>query len=104
MNNIAVIRRIEKYLYSNKSVDIKWFIADKEHGLGCEKNDREIDIIVQALLDKPWFTQYQGHNRENDISIKYNYLTCLSFYGGLVGGIIGIVGGALGIISFIANL
>jgi hypothetical protein len=103
MKNNTVIKNIEQYLYKNKSVDIKWYLNDKVNGLGIEKNAREIDIIVQEVLSKPWFTQYSGHNT-SDISIKYNFLSRLSFYIGLIGGIVGFIGGLLGIISFFINL
>ncbi len=99
MDNKEVIKRVKKYLLKYKSVDIKWYISDKDNGLGINKNDRELDIIVQGLLNSPWFTQYPGHNR-NDISIKYTPLSKWSFFIGLIGGVVGLIGGILGIISF----
>jgi hypothetical protein len=99
MDNKIVVKEIKRYLNRHKSVDINWYLNDKENGLGVTKNDREIDIIVQTLLDKPWFKQYSGHN-PNDISIKYNFLEKLSFYGGIFGGIVGTIGGIMGILSF----
>jgi len=94
-----VINRTKKYLLKHKSVDIKWFIRDKDNGLGIVKNVRDVDIIVQGVLNSPWFTQYSGHNKD-DISIKYSRLSKCSFFIGLVGGAIGLIGGIFGIISF----
>ena len=99
MDNNEVISRVKKYLIKYKSVDIKWYINDMDNGLGINKNDREMDIIVQGVLSYPWFTEYSGHNK-NDISIKYTHLSKWSCFIGLFGGAIGLIGGVLGIISF----
>jgi len=99
MENREVIDRTTKYLRKHKSVDIRWFLKDKEHGLDIAKNDRELDIIVQGILAYPWYVIYSGHNKD-DISIKYNPLSRLSFYIGFIGGAVGLIGGILGIISF----
>ncbi len=100
MENKKVIKLIRKYLHKHKSVDIKWYIKDKANGLGINKNDREVDVIVQGVLNSPWFTQYLGHNK-NDISIKYSPMSKLSFCISLLGGAVGLIGGILGIVSFL---
>lgn len=69
MDNNEVITQVKKYLRKHKSVDVKWFVTDKENGLGIEKDNRELDIIIQDILNSPWFTQYAGHNKD-DISLK----------------------------------
>ncbi len=99
MENKNVIKKVQAYLLTYKSVDLKWFIADQENGLGIKKNAREIDIINQELINKPWFTNYHGHN-PHDISIKYSKLSKYSFIITIIAGAIGLIGGTLGIISF----
>lgn len=99
MDNKDVVKRTIKYLKKYKTVDLKWFIHDSKYGLDLVKNAREIDIVYQALLDRPGIEPYQGHNPD-DISLKYSLRKEFYFYVNMFGGIIGLIGGLLGIIAF----